>query len=298
MSLSNLQAPSAFHLPGGIQMRQVAVSFGRGPIATEAVRNVTLDIAPGEFVSVLGPSGCGKSTLIGAISGFTPITAGELLVDGQPVRRPGPDRGVVFQHHALFPWKTVLGNVEFGLKMNGVARAERRRQAGELLDEVGLGSFLHHYPSQLSGGMQQRVSLARSLVNRPRVLLMDEPFSALDAQTRLQMQRMLLDLWAAHRLTVFFVTHDIDEALFLSDRVLVVSHRPGRIKAELPVTLARPRTAESFLTPEFMALKRNCMSLMQSRPTAPLPLSSRECEAETVAVGAPEFEPSPLLASR
>lgn len=252
---------------GAIRMRGVNVSFGSGSAAVRAVENIHLDIVPGEFLSVLGPSGCGKSTLIGSVAGFTSISAGELLVDGQRVQRPGADRGVVFQQHTLFPWKTVLGNVEFGLKMRGIAARERREQAREILDEVGLGDFLQQYPAQLSGGMQQRVSLARVLVNRPRVLLMDEPFSALDAQTRLQMQEMLLELWTHHRMTVIFVTHDIDEAIFLSDRVVVISPRPGRIKAELPILLDRPRTGDALTSAEFMGIKRRCMELI--RPSAP-----------------------------
>lgn len=240
------------------------MSFGRGAQVTQAIRELSFDVAPGEFVSVLGPSGCGKSTLIGIVAGLTPLTSGEITVDGSAVQRPGADRAVVFQHHALFPWKTALGNVEFGLRMRGLPRAACRQQASELLREVGLGEFLGHYPAQLSGGMQQRVSLARVLVNRPRVLLMDEPFSALDAQTRLQMQTLLLTLWETYRMTVLFVTHDIDEAIFLSDRALVMGERPGRIKAELPIALPRPRTTEMLAAAEFMNLKRCCLDWMRS----------------------------------
>lgn len=248
---------------GAIRMRDIEVCYGSGSSAVQAVRNVDLDIAPGEFVSVLGPSGCGKSTLLGVVAGFMQPSRGELQVDGQPVRSPGADRGVVFQQHTLFPWKTVLGNVEFGLKMRGTAFKERREQARQILYTVGLGEFQHRYPAQLSGGMQQRVSIARVLVNQPRVLLMDEPFSALDAQTRLHMQEMLLDLWSEFRMTVVFVTHDIDEAIFLSDRVVVFSHRPGQIKAQIPVTLDRPRSADVLTSSEFMRLKRRCMDLIR-----------------------------------
>ena len=258
-------------LTGAIRMRGASVRFGSGSNAVEAVRRVDIDIPAGEFVSLLGPSGCGKSTLLGAIAGFSSLTSGDLYVDDQPIRRPGPDRGVVFQQHTLFPWKTVLGNVEFGLKMRGVAKSERLAKARHLLVHVGLGDFLHHYPAQLSGGMQQRVSLARVLVNRPTVLLMDEPFSALDAQCRLQMQEMLLDLWHELHMTVVFVTHDIDEAIFLSDRVVVISERPGQIRADLRVNLAWPRTSELLVSSEFMELKRRCMELLrsQNRPAKP-----------------------------
>jgi NitT/TauT family transport system ATP-binding protein len=248
---------------GAIQMRDIEVCYGAGSNAVQAVRNVNLDIAPGEFVSVLGPSGCGKSTLLGVVAGFMQPSRGALRVDGQPVRSPGADRGVVFQQHTLFPWKTVLGNVEFGLKMRGAGRKERREQVREMLCTVGLGEFQNHYPAQLSGGMQQRVSIARVLVNQPRVLLMDEPFSALDAQTRLHMQEMLLDLWSEFRMTVVFVTHDVDEAIFLSDRVVVFSCRPGQIKAQIPVDLDRPRSADVLTSHEFMRLKRRCMDLIR-----------------------------------
>ena len=251
---------------GAISLRDIGVQFGAGKHAVQAVDGVSLDIAPGEFVSVLGPSGCGKSTLIGVLAGFTRPSAGEALVDGLPVSRPGPDRAVVFQQPALFPWKRVLANVAFGPKMRGQGRAERRRIATDILREVGLADFHHHFPVQLSGGMQQRVSLARVLVNQPRVLLMDEPFGALDAQTRLQMQELLLELWAEHHITVIFVTHDIDEALFLGDRVLVFSQRPGRIVADFKIELPRPRTPSLLTSDHFVYLKRRCLSLLRPEP--------------------------------
>jgi NitT/TauT family transport system ATP-binding protein len=253
---------------GRIEIRDVGIHFGAGRTAVQALEQINLDAAPGSFISLLGPSGCGKSTLIGAIAGFTPIASGDLRVDRQPVRAPGPDRGVVFQQHTLFPWKTVVKNVEFGLKMRGVRSAERKRIAREFLARVGLGEFLHHFPAQLSGGMQQRVNLARVLVNRPRVLLMDEPFCSLDAQTRQQMQEMLLELWHEYHMTVVFVTHDVDEALFLSDRVFVLTQRPGRIKAEFEVDLPRPRSLDLLTTPEFMRLKRDAMDALKGASTA------------------------------
>ena len=247
---------------GAIEMRQVAIHFGEGKSAVQALAGIDLRIQPGELISVLGPSGCGKSTIIGAVAGFKSVSGGRLTVDGQPVQGPGPDRGVVFQQHTLFPWKTAAGNVEFGLKMRGVGRAERRQAAREILEHVGLGDFYEHYPHQLSGGMQQRVNLARVLVNRPRVMLMDEPFCSLDAQTRLQMQEMLLRLWHELHMTVVFVTHDVDEAVFLSDRVVVLTPRPGRIKGEIPIDLPRPRGLATLTSPQFVRLKRQALDLL------------------------------------
>jgi sulfonate transport system ATP-binding protein len=275
---ASLAIPAVLHMPSAweratpaepaISMRGVEIDFGEGATAVRAVSQLDLDIAPGELVSVLGPSGCGKSTLIGAVAGFTPLSAGSLRVEGRPVHEPGPDRGVVFQHHTLFPWKRVLENVEFGLKMRGATRAERRAAAQSILETVGLGEFVRHYPWQLSGGMQQRVSLARVLVNRPRVMLMDEPFCALDAQTRLQMQELLLALWQQYEITVLFVTHDVDEAIFLSDRILVLSERPGRVRADLRVSLPRPRTRALLTSPDFMQLKERALALLFDPPGA------------------------------
>jgi len=249
---------------GAIALTGVEIHFGEGRSAVRALDGIDLRIEPGEFVSILGPSGCGKSTIIGAIAGFTRLSAGELRVDSQRVAAPGPDRAVVFQQHMLFPWKTVRENVEFGLKMRGVKKAERRSTAREILAHIGLSDFLDHYPHQLSGGMQQRVALARVLVNRPRVLLMDEPFCSLDAQTRLRMQEMLLGLWHEFHMTVVFVTHDVDEAVFLSDRVIVLTKRPASVKTEIAVALPRPRTHEVLTSPEFTALKRQTLSLLLS----------------------------------
>ena len=260
-----------------ISLRGVSIHFGEGPVAVQALDEIDLDVSPGEFVSVLGPSGCGKSTVIGAIAGFTPISSGSLTVDLERVRSPGPDRGVVFQQHTLFPWKTAAANVEFGLKMRGLSKAECRRTAREVLTRVGLGEFANHYPHQLSGGMQQRINLARVLVNRPRVILMDEPFCSLDAQTRLQMQQMLLELWQELHMTVVFVTHDVDEAIFLSDRVVVLTSRPGRIKGQLAVDLERPRDVGVLTCHEFVRLKREALELLTSTASAvdPRGLASR-----------------------
>ncbi|HEX2671614.1 MAG TPA: ABC transporter ATP-binding protein [Polyangiaceae bacterium] len=249
-------------LLGAIALHAVDVHFGEGKTAVQALSGIDLKIAPGEFVSILGPSGCGKSTIIGALAGFTKVSSGELRVDAERVTAPGPERGVVFQQHTLFPWKTVAKNVEFGLKMRGVGKAERERKAREILSSMGLSEFLSHYPHQLSGGMQQRVNLARVLVNRPRVILMDEPFCSLDAQTRLQMQELLLSLWHELHMTVVFVTHEVDEALFLSDRVVVLTQRPARIKTEVPVDLPRPRTRDLLTSSEFVTLKRRLLELL------------------------------------
>lgn len=212
---------------GGVDIRDVSITLGEGAQSFNAVKDLSLHVAPEEFVAILGPSGCGKSTLLGALAGHIPISGGSLAVDGTPVLAPAPDRGIVFQRHTLFPWRSALENVAFGPKMQGVARLERNARAREILNLVGLAGFEDRYPSELSGGMQQRVEIARVLINRPRLLLMDEPFGALDAQTRLTMQSMLLELWAEIRTTVVFVTHDIDEALYLADRVLIMSPRPG-----------------------------------------------------------------------
>jgi NitT/TauT family transport system ATP-binding protein len=195
-----------------------------------ALDQVSLDVAPREFVALLGPSGCGKSTLLYLIGGFLPVERGGISVDGNPVASPGPDRGIVFQHFALFPWKTVRGNILYGLERQGMPKPEREKRAQEFIDMVGLHGFEDSYPSQLSGGMKQRTAIARTLAFDPKILLMDEPFGALDAQTRGLMQRELLAIWQRTPKTVIFVTHDVQEAVYLADRVAVMSARPGRIK--------------------------------------------------------------------
>ncbi len=261
--------------PGRIAIDHVHMEVGAGAGRFEALHDVSLQIAPGEFVCLLGPSGCGKSTLLGALAGHLAPARGTVRVDGDIVDGPHPDRGLVFQQHTLFPWQRVIDNVAFGLKMKGVARAQRHAQAHELLASVGLAGFESRYPSQLSGGMQQRVEIARVLINRPRVLLMDEPFGALDALTRARMQQLLLEVWSRIRTTVVFVTHDIDEALFLADRILVMSARPGRIIEDRPLDFARPRDAELVTSPEFTALKRHCLQLLhRGEADSPLPRMS------------------------
>ena len=247
---------------GAIEIDKLGIRLGEGAQAFDAVQDVSLSIAPGEFVCVLGPSGCGKSTLLGALAGHWTPSRGSIHVDGAPVAGPHPDRGLVFQQHTLFPWKKVLDNVAFGLKMQGVGRRERRERARELLGLVGLAGFEDRYPIQLSGGMQQRVEIARVLINHPRVMLMDEPFGALDAQTRLKMQELLLDVWARVNTTIIFITHDIDEALFLADRILVMSPRPGRIIDEIRLDFERPRHPDVMTSNHFTRLKRHCLDLL------------------------------------
>ena len=227
-----------------------------------AVDDISASIADGEFVCIVGPSGCGKSTLLNVVGGLVHANTGEVLVDGRPVTGPGPDRGMVFQSYTLYPWLTVRANIEFGLKLGKMPARERRRISDRLIELVRLDGFTEVYPKALSGGMRQRVAIARALANNPRVLLMDEPFGALDAQTRALMQELLLDVWNRDGRTVVFVTHDIDEAIFLADRVLIMSHRPGRIRLELPVPLPRPRGYAILATPEFGNLKRQVLDLI------------------------------------
>lgn len=257
--------------PGRIDGQQLSIRLGQGAQAFDAVQNLDFSVEPGEFVCILGPSGCGKSTLLGALAGHLRPSAGTLQVDGQTVDGPSPERGMVFQHHTLLPWRSVLDNVAFGLKMQGIGKAERRYQASEFLRLVGLQDFALRWPNQLSGGMQQRAEIARVLINRPRLLLMDEPFGALDAQTRARMQELLLDIWTRIRTTVVFVTHDIDEALFLADRVLVMSPRPGRFIEDLRLDFPRPRHASLLTSPEFVRLKRHCLDLLRHEEGRELP---------------------------
>lgn len=256
---------------GEINAQQLSIRLGTGASEFEAVQAVDFNIKPGEFVCLLGPSGCGKSTLLGALAGHIIPAKGVLEVDGQAINGPSPERGMVFQHHTLFPWLNVIDNVAFGLKMRGIDKAERQKQAMEMLEQVGLQDVATRWPSQLSGGMQQRVEIARVLINKPRLLLMDEPFGALDAQTRLKMQQLLLDIWGRIRTTLVFVTHDIDEALFLADRILVMSPRPGRFIENLAVNFVRPRRTELVTTPEFMHLKRHCLDLLNHEEGRQLP---------------------------
>ncbi|TYC59812.1 ABC transporter ATP-binding protein [Rhodobacterales bacterium] len=235
-----------------------------GPRPVRALDQVDLDVAEGEFIALLGPSGCGKSTLLNILAGFEPLTEGSVLFDGERIGKAGPDRGVVFQEAALFPWLTVFENVTFGPRVQGVSKNVYDAAAREILALVGLADFAGSYPSQLSGGMRQRVGIARVLVMKPRALLMDEPFGALDAQTRLTMQELLLEVWQRLKVTVVFVTHDIDEAILLADRVCVMSARPARIARQIPIALERPRSIENLLSPEFSAYKADIMHEMRT----------------------------------
>src|SRR5687768_4557553 len=212
-----------------------------------AITDIDLKVGDGEFVSILGPSGCGKSTLLYIVGGFVPPSTGVTLVDNKPVTGPGPDRGPVFQEFALFPWKTVLGNVMYGLVEQGIPKAEALARARVLIDMVHLKGYENFYPKELSGGMKQRVAIARTLAYGPSMLLMDEPFGALDAHTRTGMQHELLEIWERDRKTVLFVTHSVEEAVFLSDRVVVLTSSPGRIQAVVDIDLPRPRRRAELL---------------------------------------------------
>ncbi|MEO0825697.1 MAG: ABC transporter ATP-binding protein [Cyanobacteria bacterium J06635_15] len=241
---------------GSVQVEGLSVTFRRRGHENCVLDSIQLGIQPGEFVCLLGPSGCGKSTLLNVIAGFLKPSAGYVMVDQAAVTHPGADRGFVFQQYSLLPWKTAFQNVELGLKIRGMPKAERTELVNDYLTRVGLYKYRNNYPHQLSGGMQQRASIIRALVNSPSVLLMDEPFAALDAQTRHMMQEMLLDIWEDLKTTVIFVTHDIEEAIFLGDRIFIMGVHPGHIKAELPIRLSRPRHFDTTLTPEFVNLSR------------------------------------------
>ena len=225
-----------------IEVRNVSLVYQTPGGSVAGVEDVSFDIEASEFLCLLGPSGCGKTTLLNIIAGFLEPTAGGIRIDGKAVRGHGPDRGIVFQDFAqLFPWRTALGNVAFGLEMKGMPKAERETIALAQLKLVKLETFAHAYPHHLSGGMQQRVAIARALAYNPAVLLMDEPFAALDALTRDEMQRLLADVWRTTRKTVIYVTHNVAEAVYLADRVVVMTPHPGTVKAQVPITLARPR---------------------------------------------------------
>ncbi|WP_437959936.1 ABC transporter ATP-binding protein [Sorangium sp. So ce119] len=264
-------------IPGGtVEIRGLSVALGAGPRRVEAVRDLDLTVEGGELVSLLGPSGCGKSTILNAVAGYVTPERGSIVVGGERVEEPGPERGMVFQQCSLLPWKTVLNNVGFGLKMRGVPARERAEASRRLLDLVGLSGFEDAYPSQLSGGMQQRVEIARVLINEPRVVLMDEPFSALDAQTRLSMHELLLDVFRQVRTTVLFVTHDIDEAIFLSDRIALMTRRPCRVGAEIAVPFGRPRSAAIVGSSEFAAIKRRCLEALSDERAITTTPAARE----------------------
>jgi len=248
---------------GKVTVTDFDLSYDTLEGSVDAVRDASIHVNPGEFVSIIGPSGCGKSTLLNAVAGFLKPTRGGVAVDGEPVAGPSADRGMVFQQYSLFPWKTVRENVEFGLKMKGMERSKRETSARTLLGLAGLLGFENQYPDNLSGGMKQRVGIIRALATGPKVLLLDEPFGALDAQTRLIMQQILTNMWQRLKTSVLFVTHDIYEAIFLSDRVYCMTARPGTIKAEVAIPLERPRHQSMMMSSEFLALRRGLMSLIR-----------------------------------
>jgi NitT/TauT family transport system ATP-binding protein len=248
---------------GAVEIKDLSVTYTHKEHVSNVLDSISFRIDPGDFVSLLGPSGCGKTTILNIIAGFIKPTAGHVTVDNQQVVSPGADRGVVFQQYSLLPWKTTFQNVELGLKIKGISKVERRAIVNSYLDRVGLYPYRDLYPHQLSGGMQQRASIVRALVNSPSVLLMDEPFAALDAQTRQMMQELLIRIWSDLHPTIIFVTHDIEEAIFLSNRVLVMGIKPGKVKADIPIKLSGTRGPESRLTKEFIALQREILELIK-----------------------------------
>jgi len=246
-----------------IELRGVHKEFAKGERRVVALQDIDLTVAEREFVAILGPSGCGKSTLLNMVAGFDQPTRGSVKVAGEEIAAPAPTRGVVFQEPALFPWLSVMDNVVFGPKTLGQPAASYRARAAQIIEQIGLSGFEASYPAELSGGMRQRVGIARVLILEPKVLLMDEPFGSLDAQTRTLMQELLLALWERHQQTVLFVTHDIEEAILLADRVCVMTARPGRIKKSIEVRMPRPRSIESTTSPEFNTLRREVLDLIR-----------------------------------
>lgn len=244
------------HRQPKVELDSVGKTFGLGDRALVALDGINLRLSENEFVSIVGTSGCGKSTLLNMVGGLDYPTEGEIRIDGVPVLGPGRNRGFVFQSYSLFEWMTVAGNIRFALEKSDLSKAEKSDLVAHFIKAVGLTGFEEAYPKQLSGGMRQRVAIARALVYKPSILLMDEPFGALDAQTRGMMQELLLKVWEDHRVTVLFVTHDVDEAVFLADRVVVLSSRPGRVKKELRIELGRPRPFEIVTNEKFVAYKR------------------------------------------
>ena len=250
--------------PQVLKIDHLGKVFGTGKSRTVALENIEFGIHKREFICVVGPSGCGKSTLIRILAGLEDASTGRILVDDRPVNGPGPDRGMVFQKYTLFPWLTVCQNVMFGIEMSGTEKGVAQSQAMQWLQMVGLEQFANAWPHQPSGGMQQRVAIARALAAQPRVLLMDESFSALDAQTRLKMQNYLMEIWRKVDITIVFITHDLDEAIYLADRILVLKPRPGRVEEVIEVPLSRPRRASQMTTGEFLATKAHLEALIRS----------------------------------
>lgn len=246
-----------------LEVRNLFKSFASQGKQLMVLQNINLHVYPDEFVCLVGSSGCGKSTLLNIIAGFIAPSSGKVLVDGETVYAPGADRGMVFQTYSLFPWLTVEDNIGFGLELRGLPRKEKQERIAYYLHVVGLTQFAKAYPKQLSGGMKQRVAIARSLANEPEILLMDEPFGALDTQTKEQMQQFLLQLWEKTHTTFLMITHDVEEAIFLSQRIYVMSAHPGQIKEEINIILPRNRDLELKLTPEFIEIKRQIIQALR-----------------------------------
>lgn len=245
-----------------LEVKNLGKTFDSPQGQVTALENINFKVHRREFVCVIGPSGCGKSTLIRILAGLETYSSGEALLDGEPFHGPCPDRGMVFQGYTLFPWLSVKQNVMFGLESSGVPRARAESEAMQWIDLVGLDKFVNAYPHQLSGGMKQRVAIARALANQPRILLMDEPFGALDAQTRAKMQSYLLEIWKNIDITILFITHDLDEAVFLADRILVLKAHPGRVDELIEVPVPRPRSFDQIISPEFLATKKRLEELI------------------------------------
>lgn len=281
-----------------ISVRDVRKEFDLGKEVFTALDGVSLDIADNEFITVVGPSGCGKSTLMNILAGLEQPTSGEALVDGRTVSGPGPDRGVIFQQYALFPWLTVRQNVEFGLKTAKVPKSERRERAQHFIDVVGLSEFADALPKMLSGGMRQRCAIARAYAVNPSILLMDEPFGALDALTRVKLQEQLLDTWSREQRTVMFITHDVDEAVFLANRVVVMAARPGRIYDAIDVDLPYPRTEEFRLSTEFAELRNRVWHSVYHQEGRSAPDRGRRTSpSDHGTTPSPEHDPAPLARS-
>ncbi|MEQ1860167.1 MAG: ABC transporter ATP-binding protein [Chthoniobacteraceae bacterium] len=247
-----------------LSVRELEKAFGTNGSRHVVFDHVSVDIRRREFVTIIGPSGCGKSTFIRIAAGLDEATSGEMLLDGKPITGPSPDRGMVFQGYTLFPWRTVKENVMFGLEMRGKDSGTADAEARQWLDMVGLSRVENSYPHELSGGMKQRVAIARALANEPRILIMDEPFGALDALTRCKMQSYLLQIWKKVNVTILFITHDLDEAVYLSDRILVLGVNPGGVREIIENPVPRPRSVDQFLSPEFLAVKHRLDELIHA----------------------------------
>jgi NitT/TauT family transport system ATP-binding protein len=259
--VSDASAPA---IDAKLEVRQLCKSFSVQGKPITVLENIRLQLFPREFVCLVGSSGCGKSTLLNIVAGLIPPSSGKVLVDGKVVTGPGSDRGMVFQNYTLYPWLTVAQNVAFGLKLQKMPKVQQRERVAYYLNVVGLSQFANAYPKQLSGGMKQRVAIARALANEPTVLLMDEPFGALDAQTKEQMQQFLLELWEKTHISILMITHDVEEAIFLSQRIYVMGAHPGRMKLEISVPLPEHRDLEMKLSSEFVDIKRQVLHTLRN----------------------------------